>query len=344
MMGGGILKRSRVISLAKIRDAVVDICMTVGNDQITVYAAQATFFIIVSSIPFIILLLSLAKYVVDVDWLVSLIENQISGDVGALLKNVLAEVTDKAGASLVSITAVTTLWSSSRGVHAVTQGVCSTYGIRLRENFLFDIIRSLIYTVAFILLIIGALVALVFANSLRHFCEGWFPAMTVVFDIVDRCSKVVFTLVLTLFFSLLFNAVSKKGKRLSKSEYMGLADKLPRGFLAQLPGAAVSALGWVLFSYIYSLYINYYPRASYIYGSLAAIVFLMLWMYVCMIILLAGAEVNKFIFLRWGDGKYLRTPEPSLPAAPLTGEPRSIVSGRGKKRSPELPSATKKKK
>ncbi len=40
---------------------------------------------------------------------------------------------------------------------------------------------------------------------------------------------------------------------------------------------------------------KYYPSASYIYGSLAAVMLMMLWVYFCMMILLAGAEINKLL-------------------------------------------------
>ena len=53
----------------------------------------------------------------------------------------------------------------------------------------------------------------------------------------------------------------------------------------------------MLYSYFYSLYIVYFPNASYIYGSLAAVILFMLWVYFCMIIFLVGAEINKIGFV-----------------------------------------------
>ncbi len=322
------MKKSKVISFGKIRQEIMDIIMEIFGDQVNVYAAQASFFIIISVIPFIILLLSLAKYVIDVDWVVGWIESQISGDIGNLLQSVLAEVTEKAGISLVSITAISTLWSSSRGVNAVIRGIWSAYGIRINENFLFDILRSLFYTLSFILTLLGSLVALVFADSIRDFCEGRYPIATIIFDIIIQCSAIVFIIVLTLFFALIYNTASKKGKRLSKDAYMGLSDKLPRGYLAQMPGAIFAALGWVLFSYFYSLYIRYFPSASYLYGSLAAIVFLMLWLYICMMILIYGAEINKYVFRKWSGRKQKTALAENSAQNP---SPNAIASGRRKK-------------
>ena len=70
---------------------------------------------------------------------------------------------------------------------------------------------------------------------------------------------------------------------------------IERKFYHHLPGAVFAAAGWMLFSYFYSLYTTYFTGVSYIYGSLTAVVLLLLWMYVCMIILLIGAELNKLI-------------------------------------------------
>lgn len=267
------------------------------NDNITLYSAQAAFFIIISTIPFIILLLSLAKYLIDVDSIINIIRARINGELGKIAENLLNEVTQKAGISLVSLTALSTIWASSRGVNSVLRGVTEVYGIRVRENFLYDIFRSLVYTLCFILIIIATLVAFVFGRSIVYALKDTVPLLYIIFDMVDTYSQVAFFIVLTLFFALIYNTSSKKGRRTSREEYKVLSENFPCSFWRQIPGAAFSATGWVLFSYIFSLYIRYFPNISYIYGSIATVVFLMLWLYACMIILLLGAEVNKFIII-----------------------------------------------
>ena len=67
------------------------------------------------------------------------------------------------------------------------------------------------------------------------------------------------------------------------------------GFRQQLPGAVFSSLGWMIFSLSYSLYIDHFSSISYLYGSLTAIVLLMLWLYYCMDIFLIGAEINMWL-------------------------------------------------
>lgn len=305
------MKKNMVISLKRLRENVAGAIRTVSDDQITVYAAQATFFIITSTIPFLLLILSLTKYFINADRLLSLIDEHISGDIGKLLTGIVEEIVGKGGISLVSVTVITTLWASSRGVNAVMRGVSGAYGIKLKENFLYDIFRSLFYTIAFIVIIVAMLAALVFADTIQEAAEDKIPLLATIFRIISDSGKLLFTVLLTLFFALLFNTVAKKGKRLSKAEYHGMSDKLPRGYAAQLPGAAFAALGWVLFSYFYALYLNYFPNASYVYGSLAAIVILFLWLYFCMIILMLGAELNKLIFLFCAERKKKKNAERS---------------------------------
>ena len=275
----------------------------IAEDQITVYAAQATFFILISSIPFIILLLGLAKYIIDIDWLLALISRHIDGQIGGLITSVVNEVVGKTGAYLVSFTVVTILWSASRGVNAVARGIAEAYKVKIRELFILDIIRSFIYTVVFIFIILASLILLVFANTIVDIASGYIPLLTYVLEIVRKCGPVILTVVLTLLFAFVFNTVSRKGKSFSKAEYKGLSHTLPRGFISQLPGAMFSALGWVLFSYVFSLYLRFFPEASYIYGSLTAVMILMLWLYACMFILMLGAEVNKLVFHKWNIGK-----------------------------------------
>ena len=51
-----------------IRDFVMRVVNRVDDDAVTVYAAQASFYVIIAAVPFIMLLLSLAQFVVRLDY------------------------------------------------------------------------------------------------------------------------------------------------------------------------------------------------------------------------------------------------------------------------------------
>ena len=78
--------------------------------------------------------------------------------------------------------------------------------------------------------------------------------------------------------------------------YIAVPDR-KSGIIEELPGALISAVGWIGFSYLYSFYIDNFSNYANIYGSLTAVVLMMLWLYFCMYIMLFGAEVNVI----WND-------------------------------------------
>ena len=63
-----------------------------------------------------------------------------------------------------------------------------------------------------------------------------------------------------------------------------------------IPGALFSALGWLVFSYAFSIYIDNFSNMTYMYGSLTAVVIMMFWIYFCIYIFFIGAEINKKMY------------------------------------------------
>ena len=283
---------SKIIILSPIFKKIKKLSGVLYEDRLTVYAAQTSFYICVSAIPFIMLLLSLSRLVAPdyADSVLSVIRTFIPENSIELFDHVCAEIRDKADIPLISTAAATTLWSASRGVYAVTRGVSEVYKTRIRGFFIGNILLSLVYTLVFIAAIITTLFLLVFDSSVRHaiFSEGG------LISYVMKYKGIIVFLVLTLFFSLLYHVVSKGVFFITSTREK--SKSAPQGFISHLAGAVVAAAGWLLFSFFYSLYIKYFSRFSYIYGSLTAVVFLMFWLYFCIVILLVGAELNRFLW------------------------------------------------
>ena len=63
-------------------------------------------------------------------------------------------------------------------------------------------------------------------------------------------------------------------------------------FRDQLPGAMFAAVGWMVISWVFSIYLDVFKGFSNMYGSLTTIVLIMLWMYFCMYCILIGGEFN----------------------------------------------------
>jgi len=260
-------------------------------DGVTVHAAQATFYTILASIPFLMLLISISGRVAPeaIDSLFLAIRRIIPERFEDFFTVIYTELMGKADISLLSTIVITAVWSCSRSIASIISGVAFIYDADYKPGIVRRFLSSIIYTIAFISLIVGALVVLVFGVFLQNLLILKFPQLEWIFTIIIDLRSIIFFVLLTLFFSLVYFTVSKNILKSSGTL---------RFYRSQLPGALFASLGWTLFSYFFSLYIKYFPSASYIYGSLATIILMMLWLYFCMIILLAGAEINKILFLK----------------------------------------------
>lgn len=251
--------------------------LRVAEDDVMVYSAQASFYILIASIPFIMLLLSLIRF-----WL-PLTEQDVIAAAQAFLPSGLwkyvsdfvRELFTKSTIPIVSITAITTLWTASRGFAAAERGIRKVY--RSPEKSIFSSIGfSMLYTAAFALVLLLTLFMLVFGKSIYLFLSGHYRLFALIFQKTHGLRPLLYFIAVCLFFALVFKTFA--------------GWKTP--YKMHIPGAVFATAGWMIFSHLYSVYIENFANYSYIYGSLTAIVLMMLWLYSCMIILLIGAEIN----------------------------------------------------
>lgn len=255
------------------------------KDSITVYAAQASFYIIIASIPFAFLVFGVGALFIDIDYA------QIEEYVGLFLPEAVErivfyaayEIREKADGALFGISAVTLMWTASRGTQAVERGVRRVYACETKRGFFRNIFHSMLYTAVFLGVVIVAFVVFVLGDRIILAVSAFADNVGVVYQKTDILRTIGAFFVLFWIFLFVYNSFSGRKERI----------------LMHIPGSAFSAVGWMAFSKLYSFYIEYFSNHSYIYGSFAAIVLVMLWLYSCMIIFLFGAEVNKiYIIIR----------------------------------------------
>ena len=125
-------KKTEVISLRRISAAVKMFSEKIYSDHITLYAAQSSFFTMIATIPFLMLLITLIRIVFPdaIDSVFIELERILPEKFSPLFSTVYTEISSKNTASVLSFSAITMFWSSSRGVAAVTRGVAGVYGTR----------------------------------------------------------------------------------------------------------------------------------------------------------------------------------------------------------------------
>ena len=256
------------------------ICKKVGKDNVSVFSAQAAFFIILAFFPFIMFLLTLVQYLpIGESVMLRTFTDIMPKAINPYIVLIVSEVYDHATTTITSVTAITALWSASKGFLGLVRGLNSVYGISETRNYIKLRLMSAFYTLGFTILLIITLLILVFGRPIYVWVENWHPELINIALVIISFRTAVAMLLLTSYFVLIFLVIPNRKTRL----------------LAELPGALIAAAGWLIFSFGFSFYIDHMGGFSSTYGSLTAIILLMLWFYFCMYILFIGAEVNVYL-------------------------------------------------
>lgn len=254
------------------------------DDEVSVYAAQTSFFIVLSAIPFIMVLLTAIQMIPTVSKadLLSLLVSLMPQMLKAAVVRVVDDLFTKSPGKILSITAMAALWSASKGMLSMCKGLNRIYGCQEKRGYLISRLICTIYTFIFMVACVMSLVLLVFGTSLQNLIERKIPLLGAVTTYLISFRALLALTILTLIFMGFYTFIPA---RKQKARF-------------QLPGAVFSTLCWIGFSFVFSIYFNHFSNFSYMYGSLTAIVLLMLWIYFCICILFFGAEIN-FFYEQW---------------------------------------------
>lgn len=272
--------------------AITSFAYRLRDDDISAFAASSAYFFILSFIPLVMLLMSLLHYTdLSKEQLISLTTGLIPAEMSGFFSDIVDEVYGKTAAAA-SISAVVTLWTSGKGFMALRTGMHAVIKAEDRKNYFFMRLTGVFYAIAFLVLITMALALGVFGQRIEDAIGQRIDVSVDFWDIVVSFRKFIMLAVFICIFFLSYRFIP------DWKQYVKSAGYRP-GIIDMLPGAAVSAVGWHLYSALFSLYLRYSHGLENMYGSLAALIGIMLWLYGCMYLVLAGLEINMcFIRVR----------------------------------------------
>ncbi len=245
----------------------------VRETEVPVYAANACYFLTLSSFPALLLILASLRYTsLSATELIRLLEELLPSALMGAAESLIVSTYYNSSTALVSVSAVAALWSSSRGIYGLLKGLNRVYGVSENRGWLYTRLLSVGYTFVLLLVLIGTLVVQVFGQGLiEHFFGGSFQ--------VDWYG-IWLLLVQILVFAFVYMVLPSGKNR----------------FFPSLPGAAVAAVGWQSFSKAFSLYVErMLAEYTNIYGSVYTVAMGLLWLYCCMCILLFGGLLNRLL-------------------------------------------------
>ncbi|MFN2517104.1 MAG: YihY/virulence factor BrkB family protein [Pyrinomonadaceae bacterium] len=175
---------------------------------------------------------------------------------------------------------LTSLWFASSGMGAIIEALNVAYDVKETRVWWRRTLLAILLTIGLAVLIITAL-ALMFYGS--HIAEGianrygFGAAFTAAWTVLQ------WPVVLAFVF-LAFELIYYFAPDLHEQQLRWLA-----------PGAMIGVILWLLVSFLFGSYLNFYNTYSVVYGSLGAVIILMLWFYLTGVTILIGGEVNALI-------------------------------------------------
>lgn len=264
--------------MKKLVDIIKRFTFQISENNINAHAAASAFYMFLSLVPFVALLSAIVPLTgLSQDTLFSVIERYIPSALQSIIESVVIDIYFAPGAVL-PLSVLLTIWLSSRAFSALIRGIEDIFDSPKYSSYIRRSITACVYTVGMIAVAIIILALMVFGKDIYVLISKYIPAASEGLRLLVKLRFLVAFVILSIVFLAIYKGIPGIKLRI----------------ITLIPGALGAAGIWLLFTWLFSLFIRFGTGFS-TYGSLAAIVISLLWMYWCMYIILLGASVNQFI-------------------------------------------------
>lgn len=262
---------------------MVSIYRLYSKAQIPFLAAQTSFFVILAFFPFIAFTLTLIKATqLDDTLFMQALFSFLPTSTYILTLQVLESAQANRNLFISIGGVVASLWPFSRAVASLIASINTIYGDEKRHP-LKRLGLSLVLTAAFVLLVIVSTVLLLFGRYLGEVIFEYLGSPEEFIRIWDFLRYQFSVLIILLFFTILYTTIPNRKQRISEI----------------FPGAAFATISWLMLSFVFSIFMNRFFKFASIYGGIAGIILLIIWLFWAMHILLIGAVINS-VNATWG--------------------------------------------
>lgn len=251
----------------------------IEEDDIPGLSAQLAYFFLLSLFPLLIFIFTLLPYlpIPHHDILGSIREFAPPQTMELIEKNVNYVMNNRNG-GLLSFGVIGTIWSASNGIHALVRAFNKAYNVKESRSFIVSRGMAILLTVGMILVFIVAVLLPIFGREIGVLLFSYLGFTEEFLHIWDMLRLVVSALILFLIFTGLY----------------WIAPNVKLRCRSAFPGAGFATVGWILSSYALSFYVSNFNNFSLTYGSIGAIIVLLIWLYISGFIIIIGGEINAF--------------------------------------------------
>ena len=257
----------------------------VQKDKVFGRAAELSYYFLLALFPFLIFLTSIIGIVLGSGtgtrhMLFNYLARIMPPAAFQLLDNTMLEVSKASSGGKLSFGILAALWAASNGMSAITESLNTAYDLKESRPWWKQRLMAVALTVSLSILIIAALILVVSGGRIAEWLAhiyGFGPVFPLAWKIIQWP---VILLCMILAFALI---------------YYFAPDSRKQSWKWLTPGAAIGVVLWLLVSLAFRAYLHFFDSYSATYGSLGAVIILMLWLYLTGAAVLIGGEVNSEI-------------------------------------------------
>ncbi len=255
----------------------------INEHEIFDRAAQLSYYFLLALFPLLLFMLTVLGYFagesVEVrDKLLSYLARVMPSSAIDLVQTTLNEITQARSGSKLSLGLLAALWAASNGMGAISDTLNGAYGVKETRSWWKVRLTAIVLTIALSILIILALIIVLYGGGIGERLAAYLglgAAFTVVWKILQWPLALFFLLVT---FTMMYHfGPNVRPKRCHWWAW----------------GTLVAIVLWLMFSFAFRLYLHFFNSYGVTYGSLGALIILMLWFYFTGVSILIGGEINS---------------------------------------------------
>ena len=252
-------------------------------EDVTTNAAQVAFYFIFALFPLLLVVLNIIGLFLGAaegvkQELFIYLQQVVPPSAMTLIEDTITEITTEGGGGKLTFGLLLALWSASTGVDNIRIALNDVYDLKETRSWWKYKLVSVLLTLGIALLIFLALGIVFYGGQFLNLLVSPFGLEVTSYFILTSFSIIVVGIALVLSFALLYNFAPNHD---------------PWEWHWITPGAIAAIILWIILSFGFRLYLEYFDSYSKTYGSVGAIIVLLLWLYLTAMVILIGGVVNS---------------------------------------------------
>jgi membrane protein len=257
----------------------------IEKDDVLGRAAQLSFYFLLAIFPLLIFLSAVLgqMFAGNADLyrdLLAYLQTIMPSSAYTLVRSTVDEITVNSGGGKLSLGLLLTLWTASSGMQAVINGLNVAYEVTERRPWWRRRLVAVVLTILLAVMSGIALLLAIFGGRIGAFVADQYGYGDA-FRGLWLAARVAFPPVFMLFVVVIV--------------YRFAPNLRSQSWQALVPGAFVAVALWISATVLFRMYLAHFDNYGKTYGSLGAVVVLMLWLYLTGAAILIGGEVNSEI-------------------------------------------------